>query len=167
MAESDEEEMFAKLEADDSLGGFREQRMQQLSEHMRQVHKYKSMGHGSYEACVDEREILALTSAPKRSMVHFFHEDFHRCHLLHEHLAKLAQTHYETKFTCIRVQDAPFLVDRLHIQVLPALLLFDQGHCIDRVIGFDSVGDGGDHFATQQLEARLLRASIIDRVDAG
>lgn len=66
----------------------------------------------------------------------------------------------------MNVDNAPFLVTKLKIQVLPCLIAFVDGVGVDRVVGFEGLaGSGGgglgvgvDDFRTKDLEARLLAA---------
>lgn len=58
--------------------------------------------------------------------------------------------------------NAPFLVTKLKVQVLPCLLAFVDGIGVDRVVGFEGLGRG-DSFTTRQLEARLLTAGVLLR----
>lgn len=44
----------------------------------------------------------------------------------------LASRHFETKFAKINVVKAKFFVDKLKIQVLPAVICFKNGIVIDR-----------------------------------
>lgn len=44
--------------------------------------------------------------------------------------------------------------------MLPCLLLLINGVAVDRVVGFDQLG-AKDDFATSVLEARLLKAGVV------
>ena len=44
----------------------------------------------------------------------------------------LAKRHFDTKFTKISVEKAPFLVEKLKIQVLPCVISFVNGISADR-----------------------------------
>ena len=53
-----------------------------------------------------------------------------------------------------------FLVVKLGVKVLPCVLCFIDGIVIDRVVGFDDLGNQ-DTFQTEVLERRLLKAGVI------
>jgi len=69
------------------------------------------------------------------------------------------------------VENAPFLVTRLKVQVLPCVIAFVNGVSVDRIIGFEGLGYTQDTFTTQDLEGRLLDSGVIQRAkttdDAG
>lgn len=66
----------------------------------------------------------------------------------------------------MNVDNAPFLVAKLKIQVLPCVIAFADGVGVDRIVGFEGLGGGelgndGDRFRTKDLEARLLAAGVL------
>jgi len=63
----------------------------------------------------------------------------------------------------MNVENAPFLVTRLKIQVLPCVLAFVDGVSVDRIIGFEGLGYSSDTITAKDLEARLLQAGILMR----
>jgi hypothetical protein len=69
----------------------------------------------------------------------------------------------------INVDNAPFLVTKLKIQVLPCVIAFIDGVGVDRVIGFEGLGRIPDTFTTRDLEARLIRAGVLvrEKVEGG
>jgi len=63
----------------------------------------------------------------------------------------------------MNVENAPFLVTRLKIQVLPCVLAFVDGVSVDRIIGFEGLGYSSDTITAKDLEARLLQAGVLLR----
>lgn len=61
------------------------------------------------------------------------------------------------------MENAPFLVTKLKIQVLPCVLAFVNGVSKDRIVGFEGLGYSEDTFSVKDLEARLLRAEVLAR----
>jgi thioredoxin-like negative regulator of GroEL len=59
------------------------------------------------------------------------------------------------------------LVTKLKIQVLPCVIAFIDGVSVDRIIGFEGLGQRPDHFTTRDLEARLIRANVLSRQKVG
>lgn len=162
---------------DDNLAAYREQRIQQLSQELKE-----SKGRHSDAATVetldneaklfelmnkmdtdvlDEKDNALLSSMgstinpanqPERSraqrkyrslIIHFFHPDFRSCKLLDEVLSELASKHYNTtKFVRINaVVDAPFLVVKFKLRVLPAVLAFRDGKLVAKYNGMDNLVD--------------------------
>ena len=74
----------------------------------------------------------------------------------------MAPKHFDTRFVKISVDNAPFLVTKLKVQVLPCVIAFVDGVSTDRIIGFEGLGQG-DRFATKDLENRLLRSGVLLR----
>lgn len=61
------------------------------------------------------------------------------------------------------MDNCPFLVTRLGVQVLPCVIAFIDGVGADRIIGFEGLGRSPDSFTTRDLEARLIRANVLTR----
>ncbi|KIW09075.1 uncharacterized protein PV09_00023 [Verruconis gallopava] len=165
-ADSDDEDaLLASLEEDDddhALAALREQRMQQLHDEVLRAKRMREAGTGSYVEIRDEKEVMDITTSTKLAVVHFFKPDFGRCGVMDRHLEALAPKHFDTRFVKINVDNAPFLVAKLKIQVLPCVIAFVDGVGQDRIIGFEGLGQG-DKFTTVDLEARLLRCGVLTR----
>lgn len=71
--------------------------------------------------------------------------------------------HTDTRFLRMDVGNAPFLVERLKVKVLPCVIGFRKGVGVDRVVGFEGVGDGGDGIETGDLEKRLVGSGVLVR----
>lgn len=61
------------------------------------------------------------------------------------------------------MDNCPFLVTKLKIQVLPCVIAFIDGVGADRIIGFEGLGRTPENFTTRDLEARLIRAGVLSR----
>jgi thioredoxin-like negative regulator of GroEL len=79
----------------------------------------------------------------------------------------LAPAHYEARLLKINVENCPFLVTKLKVQVLPCVIAFIDGIGVDRIIGFEGLGRNPDNFTTRDLEARLIRAGVFSRQKMG
>ena len=66
----------------------------------------------------------------------------------------------------MNVENAPFLVTKLKVQLLPCVLAFVDGVSVDRIVGFEGLGYTQDTFTTQDLEARLLSTGVVQRAKA-
>jgi thioredoxin-like negative regulator of GroEL len=66
----------------------------------------------------------------------------------------------------MNVDNAPFLVTKLKIQVLPCVLAFVDGLSVDRIVGFEGLGYTQDTFTTKDLETRLLASGVVQRAKA-
>ncbi|EKG09894.1 hypothetical protein MPH_13101 [Macrophomina phaseolina MS6] len=159
----DEDALIAELEADDSLDGLREQRLQQLHAEFSRAKQMRSSEHGTYQEIKEEKALMDITTSTKLCVVHFFHADFNRCRIMDNHLDILAPKHFDTRFLRINVDNAPFLVTKLKVQVLPCVIAFVGGQGVDRIVGFEGLGYGTDKFTTNDLERRLLQCGVLVR----
>lgn len=164
--DEDEDALIAELEAEDDLDHLREQRIQQLHSEFSRAKTVKELpGHGIYTEIKDETELLDITTSTTSPLcvVHFQKSDFNRCRIMNEKLAVLAEKHYETRFVSIDVDNAPFLVVKLGVKVLPCVICFKDGKSVDRIIGFEGIGYRPDDFTVQELEGRLLSCGVLPR----
>ncbi|RIA93603.1 thioredoxin-like protein [Glomus cerebriforme] len=121
--------------------------------------------HGLYTEIATEKELLKLTTNTKLCVVHFYHKEFRRCQIMDKHVSEIARRHFKTKFVKINVDNAPFLVEKLHIQILPCVIAFVDGISVDRIIGFEELGNT-DTFTTAILEIRLSQSGVITKKEA-
>lgn len=141
----------------------REQRMQQLHAELARAKQMRNSEHGTYQEIKDEKALMDITTATKLCVVHFFHADFNRCRIMDNHLETLTPKHFDTRFLRINVDNAPFLVTKLKVQVLPCVIAFIDGQGVDRIVGFEGLGYGTDKFTTSDLERRLLKCGVLVR----
>lgn len=165
-ASSDEDALLDSLEHeaedDPAIAHLRESRVAALSAEFARVKSQRQEGFGTYSTVRAEKELFDVTtssSCPK-CIVHFFKDDFQRCRIMDQHLESLAARHLECRFLRIDVQEAPFLVTKLAVKVLPCVIAFVNGVSHERIVGFD--GLGGDDFPTRVLEERLVGKGILE-----
>lgn len=77
---------------------------------------------------------------------------------------RLAPRYPTVPFLKIFVENAPFLVDRLKVKVLPAVFGFAKGISRDKLIGFEALGNN-DQFTTSALEIRLQHSGVLPKPD--
>jgi len=138
----------------------RERGLEQLQKQMEELKKLKDSNHGQYNEVVDEKQVLNITVSEHLCVVHFYHSNFRRCKIMDKHLAKLAPKYFHTRFIRVFVENAPFLVAKLGVKVLPAVWVFVDGVSKDRIVGFEELGNEDD-FQTSVLESRLVRSGVI------
>ncbi|CAO3665144.1 unnamed protein product [Umbelopsis vinacea] len=164
----DEESLFKELEEEDDheTYQFRERRFQEIQDELSRRQNMLENEHGSFVELSTEKELMKLTTTSRYVVVHFFHKDFRRCDIMDKHLKSLAEEHYQTKFCKINVENAPFLVEKMHIRVLPCVMTFIDGIAQSKLVGFDDLG-GTDSFSTALLEFKLSNAGVIKKNDNG
>ncbi|KFZ23407.1 hypothetical protein V502_02097 [Pseudogymnoascus sp. VKM F-4520 (FW-2644)] len=159
----DEDALIESLEDSPALDAFREQRIQQLHAEFTRAKTQKNQGFGGYTEIKDEKALMDLTTSSKHAVVHFSKEDFQRCRVMDSHLESLAKKHFDTRFLKMSVDNAPFLVTKLRVQVLPCVICFVGGISVDRIVGFEGLSYTADNFTTADLEARLLSSGVVQR----
>lgn len=166
MSDADDDALLESLEreteTDPSLAYLREARIQQLSSEISRARALRNEGCGVYTEIKDEKQMLDITTSHPKCIVHFFKSDFNRCRIMDGHLNTLAEQHLEARICRIDVENAPFLVTRLSVKVLPCVIAFKDGISVDKVIGFEGLGSRGDSFETSQLEKRLAKVGVLD-----
>jgi len=166
-ADSDDEDaLIASLEESPAVDAFREQRIQQLHSEFTRAKAQKASGFGTYSEIKEEKALMDFTTEVKYAVVHFAKDDFARCRVMDGHLETLAAKHFDTRFLKMNVENAPFLVTKLRVQVLPCVIAFVDGISVDRIVGFEGLGYTQDTFTTKDLEARLLSSGVVQRAKA-
>ncbi|TFY82210.1 hypothetical protein EWM64_g1804 [Hericium alpestre] len=162
--ELDEEALFAELEAEieNEDGHYREQGIKQLQFEIERVQQMRQELHGKYSEITDEKQVIRTSANEQRCVIHFYHSNFQRCEIMDKHLAALAPKYFHTRFIRVFVENVPFLVEKLGIQVLPCVMCFVQGVSKDRIVGFEELGNS-DKFSTATLELRLQQCDVIQK----
>ncbi|CAL1537651.1 unnamed protein product [Lymnaea stagnalis] len=157
-----EDELLAELEKEDIPSHIREARLETLRQQSLQFKQLKELSFGEYTLLPDEKSFLELTTSTEieHCVVHFFHPDFRRCAIVDSHLEILCKKYFNTKFAKLNVEKSTFLVTKLKIQMLPAILCFRRSIVVDRIIGFEELGNTDD-FPLMILERRFAMSGVI------
>ena len=141
------------------MRSIKEQRLAQMKENYEEEQTNKTLGHGSYDE-IEEAAFLPTVTKTQYVIVHFYHTDFERCKIMDMHLKKIAPAHTETRIVRLDAEKAPFFIGKLSIQTLPTLVLFEDGIAIDRIIGFEELGEEDD-FPTMNLIRVLVKRGML------
>ena len=76
------------------------------------------------------------------------------------HLRNIAVKHTEAKFGYLNAEKSPFFIQKLNIQMLPTVIMFNDGVAVDRICGFDDLG-GVDDFPEIILTRRLIFGGVL------
>lgn len=167
--------IFADLEKEDD-SAFRAVRAQQLSEELKKYTATRSMERQTVETLSSDDEVLRFTTENPRAVLHFFHPDFGRCGIMDKHLQKIAEIQRSfgggdmeiMDWGRVDVKDAPFVVDKMGVRILPCVIGFRDGVVVGRVVGFEGLlwGEGaredGDE-TTRALEGRLVEWKVLSK----
>ncbi|WVQ72992.1 hypothetical protein IAR50_002555 [Cryptococcus sp. DSM 104548] len=143
----------------------REARMEALAQQVKAVKDLRETGDGDYGRVVEykeEKPMIERMAKEKYCLINFFHPDFKRCEIMDRKLAELAPAHPHTLFLKASVDNVPFLVSKMAIKVLPCVMCYVDGRAVDRLIGFEDLGQT-DTFTTKALEFRLQQSGVLPR----
>ncbi|SAM09819.1 hypothetical protein [Absidia glauca] len=159
---TDDEALFEELERedDDAMAVIREQRIRDIQKELSRRQMLQDSNHGILTEIINEKEFMDTTVKEKYMVGHFFHKDFRRCKIMDGHLQTLADKFPDTRFVKINVENAPFLVEKLQVRVLPCVMGWVDGFIKAKLVGFDDLGNTDD-FNTSTLELQLSNAGVI------
>lgn len=158
-SENCDEDILNELENEEIPAYIQAARIDQMVKEAAKLRQMRD-GYGAYSTIEVEKKFLDMTVSEPKCIVHFFHADFRRCAIIDMHLEKLAVKHWETRFARINVDHAKFFVEKLKIRILPAILCFIDGRIVDRITGFEELGNTDD-FQTHVLEKRLAKSDVL------
>ena len=179
----------ALLKDDDALDLLRERRLREWKQNQRQRQVFREkLGHGEYsELSGSSSSTCTSTSATttgstcndiakaffdaaklsERMVVHFYRPSSTYCQVFHKHFTVLAQTHLETRFVKINVESASegnqglqYLVDKLHIHILPTVSLIYKRQQVHQFRGLDDLG-GHEDFSIDLLKRVLASFNVL------
>lgn len=153
-------EKYDKMD-DDDLEAIRERRLKQMQKLQTQKQEYKNLGHGTYDTITSEKEFFEISKKSDRVVCSFYIDTSFRCKIVDKHLAQLCLKHFEARFIRLNAEKAPFLTERLKIKVMPTILMVKDTNVIDRIVGFDDLGNS-DNFPTSVLEWRIAQNKVIN-----
>ncbi|KIX10095.1 uncharacterized protein Z518_01176 [Rhinocladiella mackenziei CBS 650.93] len=168
--EEDTDALLASLENEGDDSAYRAQRMQELN---RAAASKATITFDTikkaYITLKSDDETLSFTTEHERAVVHFFHPDFARCNTMDTHCQHIAEIHAEygnadVSFARIDVKDAPFVVEKLGVRVLPCVIGFVKGVVKGRVTGFEGLcwnGKEGSPDVTRSLEEALVGWTVL------
>ena len=180
--EEDDDAIFAELEAetDNTNSAEYQQRLRELQDSASTTDRQPNGGSGkvtgtlrqdSYFILKSDDETLRFTTEHEKAIVHFRHPDFARCSIMDDHLDRIAQQHSHGEaggeglvFARVNVQNAPFVVEKLGVRVLPCVIGFSGGLVKGKIVGFEGIcwdGKEKDLRVTKALEAMLFSWSLL------
>lgn len=167
--DEDADALFASLEDEDD-STYRAQRLEELKAEANVSGRNAAAKQSTpFAVLKDDDETLRFTTEYERAIVHFFHPDFTRCSIMDQHCEQIASKHAElgdadVAFGRVDVKNAPFVVEKLSIRVLPCVLGFVKGVVKGRITGFEGVAFGSNETAnsvTRALEAQFVEWTIL------
>lgn len=144
---------------DDDLEAIRRRRLAELKAEDEERRSWVSNQHGSLTDLNEEPEFFDAVKKSTRVVALFVRPASVPCVALAEHVARLSESHMETRFVKIDAEKSPFLTKRLKIWMLPTLLLVKKQRTIKQHVGLDDFG--GIDFPTSALEKVLVDDEII------
>lgn len=162
-------ELLESLENDDELAGFREQRLAELKKEFRQIDRaVEDYGDaaGTIHYYSDEKELMNSVTKSEVSILHFYQPEFPRCQSMNKLLEVFAEKHLPVHVMAIQAEEAPFLVSKLRIKVLPFVVVYKKGQEVARIVGFEGIGGLEGAASLQTLEAYLNKCGALNRTSS-
>lgn len=75
----------------------------------------------------------------------------------------IAEKYLNLKVLTIKAESAPFLVTKLKIKVLPFVAIYKNGKEINRIVGFEKLGNDPNNVSVESLEHFLYANGITNR----
>lgn len=165
--DEDADAILASLEDEDDTS-YRAQRLQEMKDTAANTTTFTTIKK-AYVTLQGDDEALSFTTEHERAMVHFFHPDFARCSTMDAHCGLIAEKHAEyadgdVAFARVNVTNAPFVVEKLGVRILPCVIGFVKGVVKGRITGFEGLcwdGKEGSRDVTKALEDALLDWTIV------
>ncbi|WVN84895.1 uncharacterized protein L203_100031 [Cryptococcus depauperatus CBS 7841] len=153
-------ELLDSLQDDFDFESHREARMESIAREVKQLKDLRESEYGKIFEFAEEKALIERMAKEKYCLIHFYHPDFQRCQIMDNKLAELAPSHLHTLFLRTSVDNAPFLVAKMAVKVLPCVMCYVNGRAVDRLIGFEELGQT-DNFTTKMLEFRLQQSGVL------
>ncbi|RMZ81476.1 hypothetical protein DV738_g2218, partial [Chaetothyriales sp. CBS 135597] len=169
--DQDADALLASLEEEDD-SAYREQRLQQLNAEAQHTQRSTLTSQKSaYVTLKSDDDALRFTTEHERAVVHFFHPEFARCSTMDGHCEHIATRYAEhgsgdVAFGRIDVKNAPFVVQKLGVRVLPCIIGFVKGVVAGRVTGFEGIAWNSNEASkavTLALEERLVEWAVLTK----
>jgi hypothetical protein len=121
---------------------------------------FSENGNGNYIDIRDGKQFIEITTHIPKVVCHFYKRDFQRCTIVDKHLDLISTFDLGIRWIKFDVEKAEFFTKKLHICILPCIVIFLNGLAIDRITGFEELGNI-DTFSTKDLIIRLSKSGII------
>eukprot|EP00747_Dinoflagellata_sp_TGD_P161856 gnl/TRDRNA2_/TRDRNA2_178828_c0_seq1.p1 gnl/TRDRNA2_/TRDRNA2_178828_c0~~gnl/TRDRNA2_/TRDRNA2_178828_c0_seq1.p1 ORF type:complete len:215 (+),score=49.41 gnl/TRDRNA2_/TRDRNA2_178828_c0_seq1:71-646(+) len=148
---------------EDDLEELRRKRLERMKSQHKSRQDNLALGHGQYEI-VDEKDFFAVAKKSSLVVVHFWRKSNSACEILEKHLRDTAHKHVGTRFVGVNAEKAPYLTEKLHIWMLPSLVLCKNGRTDHTIVGLDEFG-GVEDFDHDDFELILAKYGMIPRED--
>lgn len=161
---SDDDELLELLEQDDTLAKYRDERIQELKKEFNRIDNATAgEQYGNIITIEDEKQLMETVTSNEYTLVHFYQPEFDKCKKMNDKLSIIAEKHLALKVIIIKAKDAPFLVTKLGIKILPFVVIYKNGKELDRLVGFEKLGNDPNNFNIEDLENFLLLRNVINR----
>ncbi|CAD7965472.1 unnamed protein product [Amoebophrya sp. A120] len=115
-----------KLNEDD-LEEIRRKRLEAMKDNHRKAQTAIRNGCGKYDEMKDEKEFFDAAKANKKMACVFYRVGNLNSDVMTKHFETLAQRYVTTRFCCVNAEKVPYLCEKLHIWMLPSIVLIKDG----------------------------------------
>ncbi|ETO22648.1 hypothetical protein RFI_14545 [Reticulomyxa filosa] len=150
----------------EEMAELRKKRLDDLKQKSEQREKWLSNHHGTVQTLADEKQFFEVMKSTQHVICMFFKTTSKWCQELKQHLSLLAEKHIECKFVEMDGEKAPFLVERLSVTMIPALVLARNNKVVKLLLGLDWVAPDGK-LDTLKLEEKLFEYGFFEETVLG
>mmetsp|Transcript_12247 Transcript_12247/g.29719 ORF Transcript_12247/g.29719 Transcript_12247/m.29719 type:complete len:184 (-) Transcript_12247:482-1033(-) len=158
----DEIDRLSKLKEDD-LEEIRRKRLEAMKDNHRKAQAAIRNGCGKYDEIRDEKEFFEAAKNNYKMVCVFFRVGQLTSDVMTKHFETLCKRYPTTRFCCINAEKSPYLCEKLHIWMLPSIVLIKESKTEYTIRGFDELG--GMDFSTERLEAILSFREMIPELN--
>ena len=164
-----EDDLLDLLEEDQDgiLSKYRDARIQELTKELHRIDDNVAEANddelGNIIDVHDEKSVMEIVTNNDIVIVHFYQPNFEKCNIMNQRLCHIAEKHLQLKVVKILAVNAPFLATRLNVKVLPFVVIYKKGKELDRLVGFEKLGNDKNTFTIEALEQHLLLIKVINR----
>ena len=155
--QAEEKERLEQENEEAEIEKIRQARLKKMVDEKNQAESNRARGYGEL-SYINESEFLDIVTKCYRSVVHFHKKEYEISQVVEARLKTVAPLHLETRFVIIDADKAPFFVDKLKVRVLPAVVCFEDGKYIGRVLGINGESESEQ---LADLERNLAKIGII------
>lgn len=151
------DEKIAALDDEKTVNDMRKKRMERLKRLAAEKDSWIAAGHGSYDELGDPKDFFEASKRSQRMIVHFYRTGNESCKYLDRILGDLSKSHLETRFLRLDAEKHPYLTEKLHIWMLPTIVLVKNQQTEKSIVGFDELGGDPKKVTARLLESVLVR----------
>jgi len=144
------DEQLDNLNTVETIEQIRQRRLQELKRGKENLQTWMENGHGQFTEIKGDKEFFDAVKKSQKCAVHFYTKGSKFKDVMNAHFQVMAPAIMSVKFLRIDAESCPYLAEKLHILVMPTVVLVKNQKTEHSIIGFDELG-GTTDFRTADL----------------